>query len=79
MCKNTRIISNMSSQKLEVLKKQRIITDPDNLVARTWLKGHPSLGESDEVVWFYEIVRDEFKYKIYKGKLLLNKTIINLQ
>jgi hypothetical protein len=33
MCKNTRIISNMSSSKLELLKKQRIITDPEDLVA----------------------------------------------
>ena len=73
MCKNTRIISNMSSSKLELLKKQRIITDPEDLVASTWLKGHPSLGESDQVVWIYEIVRDEFKDKIYTGKLLLKK------
>lgn len=63
----------MSSPKLEVLKKQRIITDPEDLVASTWLKGHPSLGESDQVVWIYEIVRDEFKDKLYNGKLLLKK------
>ena len=65
--------SNMLSQKLELLKKQRIITNPEDLVARTWLKGHPSLGESDEVVWVYEIVRYEFKDKIHKGKILLKK------
>ena len=57
----------MPNSKLEQLKKQRIITDPQDMVARTWLKGHPSLGESDEVVWVYEIVREEFKRKIYKN------------
>jgi len=45
---------------LEQLRNQKIITDPTDLVAETWLNGHPSLGESDEVVWFYEIVRSEF-------------------
>ena len=63
----------MQSLKLELLKKQRIIKDPEDLVSSTWLKGHPSLGESDEVVWVYEIVRDEFMKKIYKGKPLLKK------
>lgn len=55
------------SSKLELLKKQIIISDLEDMVASTWLKGHPSLGESDEVVWVYEIVRDEFREKIYKG------------
>jgi hypothetical protein len=63
----------MPSSKLELLKKQRIITHPEDLVESTWLKGHPSLGESDEVVWVYEILRCEFKNKIYKGTLLLKK------
>jgi hypothetical protein len=65
----------MLNLKLEQLKKQRIITDLENMVASTWLKGHPSLGESDEVVWVYEIVRDEFKEKIQK-KIPLVKPFI---
>jgi len=55
------------SSKLELLKRQIIITDLKDMVARTWLKGHPSLGESDQVVWVYEIVRQQFREKICKG------------
>lgn len=52
--------------KLEQLKKQSVITNKEDIVASTWLSGHPSLGESDQVVWAYEIVRDEFERKRYK-------------
>lgn len=53
----------MKSLTIQQLKQQKVITDPKDLVASTWLKGHPSLGKSDEVVWIYEIVREEFKQK----------------
>jgi hypothetical protein len=53
--------------KLELLKKRIIITDLNDMVARTWLKGHPSLGQSDQVVWVYEIVRHQFRENINKG------------
>ena len=56
----------MKSLTIEQLKQQKIITDPTDLIARTWLKGHPSLGKSDEVVWIYEIVREEFKSLVWK-------------
>jgi hypothetical protein len=63
----------MSSAKLSIIRNQKIITDPEDLVASTWLKGHPSLGESDEVVWLYEVVRNEFKNKNKNGITLKSK------
>jgi DNA-directed RNA polymerase specialized sigma24 family protein len=55
-----------TTKKLEKIKKQIIITDKEDLVANTWLKNHPSFGESDQVVWVYEIVRNQFLKKLYK-------------
>ena len=62
----------MESTKLDKIRQQIIITDKEDMVARTWLKGHPSLGESDQVVWIYEGVRDEFYSKIYAKKNVKN-------
>lgn len=60
---------------LDQLKIQKIINDPNDLVADTWLKGHPSLGESDEVVWLYGLVRCEFAKIIRKNKKIPLKSI----
>ena len=48
----------------EVLKQQKTIRVPRDIVTRTWLKFHPSLGKPDEVVWYYGLVQDEFDHKI---------------
>jgi hypothetical protein len=48
---------------LNILRKQKTIRVPRDIVTRTWLKLHPSLGKSDEVVWYYQLVKDEFEYK----------------
>jgi hypothetical protein len=54
---------------LEQLRNQRIIKNPKDIITRTWLRFHPSLGKNDEVVWKYEIVRDEFNMKICRNEL----------
>ena len=61
----------MKKMSLSELKARHIIKDPTDIVSSTWLKEHPSLGQSDEVVWEYESVRDEFKTKILKNIKLL--------
>jgi hypothetical protein len=59
------------SKKLNFLKKQIIITDPEDNVQSTKLSGHPSLGKPDEVVWSYEVVMQQYKNKLYKYKLFI--------
>lgn len=51
------------------LRSQRVITDPNDIVMRTWLEGHPSVGQPDEVVWVYEAVREQFKQRVIARKL----------
>ena len=51
------------------LRSQRVITDPNDIVMRTWLEGHPSVGQPDEVVWVYEAVREQFKQIVIARKL----------
>jgi len=51
------------------LRRQRVITDPNDIVMRTWLQGHPSLGQPDEVVWVYEAVREQFKQRVIAKKM----------
>ena len=64
--------NHIEKMNLEQIKKRIIITDENDLVASTWLKFHPSLGKSDEVVWVYEFVREEFKFKIMYNIPLVN-------
>ena len=59
------IKTRLTKTDLARIKIRKIITDPTDIVERTWLKMHPSLHQSDQVVWEYETVRDEFcaKYR----------------
>ena len=50
--------------KLHQLKRQRIITLPGDTVRRTSIKGHPSLGKPDQVVWIHERMIDEIELKL---------------
>ena len=58
--------------KLVFLKNQKIITNKRDIVSRTWLKGHPSLGQSDQVVWVYELVMNEYESKLYSDQLMIH-------
>ena len=49
------------SDSLTRLRNQIIITDPTDLVESCWLKGHPSVGKPDEVVWKFSFVLDGIK------------------
>ncbi len=66
---NSSPISSSNGSKLSVIRSQRIITNKRDTVRRTWLKSHPSLGESDQVVWAYTLVRDEYENKLYTKRL----------
>jgi len=48
---------------IKIIKSRKIITNPRDTVRGTWMKNHPSIGESDQVVWEYGIVMHEFKCK----------------
>ena len=50
--------------KLPQLKTQRIITLPRDTVRRTSIRGHPSLGKPDQVVWIHERMIDEIELKL---------------
>jgi hypothetical protein len=59
----------LTKGKIEALRQRKILGKRDrndDIIDRTWLKFHPSLGKSDKVVWEYEMVRDEFALK-YRG------------
>ena len=62
---------------LDQLKKRRIVPkfiNPNDTIDRTWLAFHPSLGKEDAVVWEYESVIDEVKFReIYKIPIVLRK------
>jgi len=47
---------------INLLRKQRIIRRPSDLVLYTQLTNHPSLYKPDDVVYAYEHVLDQFKY-----------------
>jgi len=66
---NSMTTSPSNASKLSVIRSQRIITNKHDTVRRTWLKFHPSLGESDQVVWAYTLVRDEYENKLYTKRL----------
>ena len=51
---------------LEQLRKRRIVPkniNQDDVIERTWLKEHPSLGKEDAVVWQFESILDEMKFR----------------
>jgi hypothetical protein len=59
----------LTRTKIQALKLRKILGKSDHIndvIERTWLKFHPSIGKSDKVVWEYEILRDEFAIK-YRG------------
>jgi hypothetical protein len=58
----------------DILKQRKTIRDPRDIVRGTWLKLHPSLGKPDEVVWYYELVKDEFEHKIIMQIPFLEQT-----
>jgi hypothetical protein len=55
--------NKISKTNIQIIKSRKIITNPRDTIRRTWLKNHPSLGESDQVVWKYGILIDEFESK----------------
>ena len=55
--------NKISKTNIQIIKSRKIITNPRDTVRRTWLKNHPSLGESDQVVWKYGNLIDEFESK----------------
>jgi hypothetical protein len=55
--------TKISNRIIQIIKSRKIITNPRDTVRRTWLKNHPSLGESDQVVWKHSNLIDEFEYK----------------
>jgi len=68
---------NIKKINLESLKKRRIVSKKINLndtIDSTWLKGHPSLGKEDAVVWQYESVLEECRFReIYNIPVVLKK------
>jgi len=68
---------NIKKVNLESLKKRRIVPKNINLndtIDSTWLKGHPSLGKEDAVVWQYESVLEEVNFrKINNIPVILKK------
>ena len=66
---NSSTIYPSNGSKLSVIRSQKIITNKWDTVRATWLKPHPSDGESDQVVWAYTIVRDEYQNKLYTKRL----------
>ena len=58
----------------DILRKQKKIRVPRDIVTRTSIKLHPSLGKPDEVVWYYGLVKDEFEHKIIMQIPFLEKT-----
>jgi hypothetical protein len=47
---------------INILKNQRIIQRPRDLVLYTQMENHPSLYKPDDVVYAYEHVMDQFKF-----------------
>jgi hypothetical protein len=55
----------MKKYDVQAIKSRFILRKKDNIndiIERTWLKHHPSLGKSDNVVWEFEAVIDELIY-----------------
>ena len=64
-------LNNMS--KINQLRNRKIITNERDIVESTWLNNHPSLGKSDQVVWAYGKVMDDFKYVRINAADIINQ------
>ena len=64
-------LNNMS--KITQLRNRKIITNKSDIVESTWLNNHPSLGKSDEVVWAYGKVMNDFKYVRINAADIINQ------
>ena len=64
-------LNNMS--KMDQLRNRKIITNKSDIVESTWLNNHPSLGKSDEVVWAYGKVMNDFKYVRINAADIINQ------
>ena len=75
-------LNKVNHAALDALRKQRIITNPRDLVLYTMLENHPSLNKPDDVVYVYEHVMDEFKfnrrinYTALKPIVIVNENIV---
>ena len=64
-------LNNMS--KITQLRNRKIITNERDIVESTWLNNHPSLGKSDQVVWAYGKVMNDFKYVRINAADIINQ------
>ena len=64
-------LNNMS--KMNQLRNRKIITNERDIVESTWLNNHPSLGKSDQVVWAYGKVMNDFKYVRINADDIINQ------
>ena len=64
-------LNNMS--KMNQLRNRKIITNESDIVESTWLNNHPSLGKSDQVVWAYGKVMNDFKYVRINANDIINQ------
>ena len=64
-------LNNMS--KMNQLRNRKIITNKSDIVESTWLNNHPSLGKSDQVVWAYGKVMNDFKYVRINANDIINQ------
>ena len=64
-------LNNMS--KINQLRNRKIITNERDIVESTWLNNHPSLGKSDQVVWAYGKVMNDFKYVRINAADIINQ------
>jgi hypothetical protein len=57
---------NIKKINLNQLKKRCIVPkniNQNDVIERTWLKGHPSIGKEDAVVWQFESIIDEIEFR----------------
>ena len=59
--------------KITQLRNRKIITNERDIVESTWLNNHPSLGKSDQVVWAYGKVMNDFKYVRINAADIINQ------
>jgi hypothetical protein len=64
-------LNNMS--KINQLRNRKIITNERDIVESTWLNNHPTLGKSDQVVWAYGKVMNDFKYVRINAADIINQ------
>ena len=75
----TQQLNKVNHAALDALRKQRIITNPRDLVLYTMLENHPSLNKPDDVVYVYEHVMDQFKYNRMRNVNLLHPIVVTNQ